>query len=97
MPLYELVYDDVIVTIGTNDLRSWLHANAAPMNAPDGRRRMALHERVGLLEMVNQEFRNAKRTRERTAFADGSTVTIDWETKSVTINPELKAEAAADR
>jgi hypothetical protein len=49
----------------------------------------ALHKRVGLLEMTNHEFLNASRTRERTTFADGTTVTVDWDKKTATIHPEL--------
>ena len=53
------------------------------------KRHMALQKRVALLEMTNHEFLNARRTRERTTFADGTTVTVDWETKAVEIQPEL--------
>ncbi len=61
-----------------------------PSSAADARRRMALHQRVGLLEMVNHEFLDAKRIRERTTFAEGTTVTVDWDAKSVAIDPELR-------
>ena len=49
---------------------------------------MALHRRVGSLEMTNHEFPNEKLTRERTMFADGTTVTVDWNGKTVDIKPE---------
>lgn len=100
VPLYELVYHDALVTSGGgDDLRSWLHANAAGLgrgeaavNVEQIRRKAALHWRVGLLEMTNHEFLNDKRTRERTTFADGTTVTVDWETSRIDIQPELRIQ-----
>jgi len=97
VPLYELVYHDAIVTTGSGgDLRSYLHANAASLGRAGSeadptqiRRRAALHQRVGLLEMVNHEFLNEKRSRERTTFADGTTVTVDWDAKTVEIKPDV--------
>jgi hypothetical protein len=47
----------------------------------------ALHKRVGLLEMTNHEFLDKDRTRERTTFADGTTVTVDWKTRTTEIKP----------
>jgi hypothetical protein len=59
---------------GADDLRGWLHVNAPglvlggmPTDLQEVRRRMALHRRVGSLEMTN-EFLNEKRTRERTTL-----------------------------
>jgi len=95
LPLYELVYHDAVVTTGRG-LRAFLHANAPQMGyrgeTPDYdevRRMAALHKRIGLLEMVNHEFLDADRRRERTTFADGTTVTVDWDTGKVEIEPEL--------
>ena len=59
-----------------------------PTDLQEVRRRMALHRRVGSLEMTNHEFPNEKLTRERTMFADGTTVTVDWNGKTVDIKPE---------
>ena len=39
----------------------------------------ALHKRVGLLEMTNHEFLDSSYRRQRTTFADGTTVTVDFE------------------
>jgi hypothetical protein len=50
----------------------------------------ALHKRVALAEMTNHEFLDPERRRERTTFADGTTVTVDWETRHVNIQPELQ-------
>jgi len=48
----------------------------------------ALHRRVALLEMVNHEFLDGAHTKERTTFADGTTVTVDWTTKTVSVSPQ---------
>jgi len=50
---------------------------------------IALHERVALLEMINHEFLDENRRKERSTFADGTTVTIDKDANGVTIQPEL--------
>lgn len=47
----------------------------------------ALHTRLGLVEMTNHEFLDKDRSRERTTFADGTTVTVDWKTKKTEIAP----------
>jgi len=51
------------------------------------KRMAALHRRVALLEMTNHEFLDSDRKRERTTFADGTNVTVDWDTSSVQITP----------
>jgi hypothetical protein len=96
VPLYELVYHDAVVTTySPADPYGILHGNAPSMRsepAPDVekvRQMAALHQRVGLLEMTNHEFLDAARTRERTTFADGTTVTVDWTTKEATVAPPL--------
>jgi hypothetical protein len=50
----------------------------------------ALHRRVGLLELTKHEFLDAKYRRERSTFADGTTVTVDWDAKTVDVSPESK-------
>ena len=98
VPLYELVYHDAVVTAASpNNLRAFLHGNAPQMgygrtdaNLADARRLAALHGRVGLLEMTNHEFLDPARRRERTTFADGTTVTVDWQTNTVEIKPDVK-------
>ena len=96
VPLYELVYHDAVVTTySPADLYGFLHASAPQLRAqtPEDmaktRRLAALHARVGLLEMTRHEFLNAGRTQERSTFADGTTVTVDWEAKTATIAPDL--------
>jgi hypothetical protein len=53
------------------------------------RKMSALHKRVALLEMTNHEFLDVARRKERTTFADGTTVTVDWEANAYQISPVL--------
>ncbi len=53
---------------------------------------VALHKRVALLQMTNHEFVDGGNTKERTTFSDGTTVTVDWSTKTFTVSPELPAK-----
>jgi hypothetical protein len=99
LPLFNLVYHDAIVTTyQPNDLHGFLNGglpqgfNAAEFSDADLaniRRMAALHKRVALAEMTKHEFLDNKFRRERTTFSDGTTVTVDWDAKSVKIAPEL--------
>jgi hypothetical protein len=105
VPLYNLVYHDaVIVSYGSRDQKSLLQgllAGGVPempvvRSTMDARsleliRQMtALHKRVALLEMTRHDFLDKNYRRERTTFADGTTVTVDWDASRVDIRPELK-------
>ena len=98
VPLYELVYHDAIVTASSpNNLRAFLHGNAPQMgygrtdaNLDQVRQLAALHQRVGLIEMTNHEFLDAAHQTERTTFADGTTVTVDWQTNTIDIKPSIQ-------
>jgi hypothetical protein len=46
---------------------------------------------VALQEMMKHQFLDDKFQQERTAFADGTTVTVDWQTKSMKIEPACRA------
>ncbi len=98
VPLFNLVYHDAIITTyAPNDLSGFvnggvpqfgLSALAGPERARtlERIREMArLHERVALLELTGHEFLDRDRTVERSTFADGTTVTVDWKTQSVTV------------
>jgi hypothetical protein len=92
IPLYELVYHDAVVTTySPADLRGLLHASSPEFRGGanvDAVKRMAeLHKRVGLLEMTNHEFLDKDRRRERTTFAGGTTVTVDWDKKTAEVRP----------
>jgi len=101
VPLYSLVYHDAVMTPegGLGDhLRCLLNGGYAGVprdieNKKDMdlmRRICALHERVALLEMTNHEFLDKGYRKERSTFADGTTVTIDRDAGTVEIKPELK-------
>jgi hypothetical protein len=49
----------------------------------------ALHRRLALIEMTHHEFLGEGFRQERTTFADGTSVTVNWDDKSVQIQPEL--------
>jgi hypothetical protein len=105
IPLYNLVYHDaVIVSFSSRDEKTLLlgllfgGVPELPINLSTVsekamslmRQMQALHKRVALLEMTKHEFLDANYKKERTTFADGTTVTVDWNTNSVRIDPELK-------
>jgi len=46
----------------------------------------ALHTRVGLLEMTNHEFLDKSYRKQRTTFADGTTVTVDLDSDQCTVS-----------
>ncbi len=54
------------------------------------RRMSALNRRLALLEMTNHEFLDNNYRKERATFADGTTVTVDWDAKTAEIRPEVK-------
>lgn len=93
VPLYELVYHDAVITsYNPGDPRGLLHASAPNWNSRGGdanveqvKRMAALNGRLALVEMTNHEFLDKDRQKERTTFADGTTVTVDWATKKVEI------------
>jgi hypothetical protein len=43
--------------------------------------------------MTEHEFLDKDRRRERTKFADGTTVTADWDAGTVEVLPELNVES----
>jgi len=100
-PLYSLVYHDAVMT-PEGELRDYLRCflNGGFTSVPRDiknkkdmdlmRRICALHERVALLEMTNHEFLDKNYRKERSTFADGTTVTIDREAGTFEIKPELK-------
>jgi hypothetical protein len=56
------------------------------------RQMAALHKRIALVEMMNHEFLDDQRRQERTTFADGTTVTVDWNALTATVNPPLESQ-----
>jgi len=105
IPLYDLVYHDAVIkSYGSRDVASLLRgllgggAPEMPIVVDDVNEKImglirttaALHRRVAMLEMTNHEFLDANFRKERTTFADGTTVTVDWDAGTFTITPELK-------
>ena len=105
LPLYNLVYHDaVIVSFSSRDEKTLLQGllfggvPEMPINQAGVsekamalmRQMCALHKRVGMLEMTKHEFLDRNYRKERTTFADGTTVTVDWDTNSYRVEPELK-------
>jgi hypothetical protein len=97
-PLYNLVYHDAIMTPegGTGDYLRCLLNGGYPTVGRDKesmdrmRQIAALHKRVALLEMTNHEFLDKGYRRERSTFADGTTVTIDRDAGTFEITPPLE-------
>jgi hypothetical protein len=100
-PLYVLVYHDAVFTPEgeTRDpLRCLLNGGYPNLPRDVANKKdldllhaiSALHERVALLEMTNHEFLDKDHKKERTTFADGTTVTIDRNSNTFEIKPELK-------
>ena len=105
VPLYNLVYHDaVIVSYGARDQQSLLRGilnggvPELPINATDEKtlslmmQMSVLHKRVGMLEMTRHEFLDNNYRQERTTFADGTTVTVNWDTNTFAINPALSGK-----
>jgi len=101
LPLWDLVYHEAILTTyNPSDLRGLLNAGLPQIggrgfdvnaeNLALINRMSALNKRLAHTEMVKHEFLDAAYKKERSVFADGTTVTIDWDTKIVEITPELK-------
>jgi hypothetical protein len=94
-------HDAVIVSFGARDQQSLLRGilyggvPELPITTTDEktlalmRAMMALHKRVALLAMTKHEFLDAGYRRERTTFADGTTVTVNWDDNSFVIAPGL--------
>lgn len=101
VPLWDLVYHDAILTpYHPGDLRGLLNGGMPQISFNKGiddesldliNQLSELNKRVALLEMTKHEFLDKDYRKERTTFSDGTTVTVDWERKSVQIFPALKS------
>ena len=95
VPLFNLVYHDAILTTyNPTDLHGFLNGGVPQVGFADiekdrdaTRRLAALNERVALLEMTDHQFLDGAYRKERTTFADGTTVTVDWDAQTVTVAP----------
>jgi hypothetical protein len=100
VPLFNLVYHDAIMTTySPNDLHGLLNAGVPQFRSGELdesqlemiRRMAALHKRLALVELVDHEFLGSDHRRERTTFADGTTVTVDWDAEKAEIDPPLES------
>jgi hypothetical protein len=103
VPLFNLVFHDAVITpYRTGDLQNILYGmlngglpqvgdlkDELEKNMALIRQMAALHERLALVEMTRHEFLDKNYRKERTTFADGTTVTIDWDANTFKISPEL--------
>ena len=104
VPLYNLVYHDAVInSFSARDEKSLLQGllfSGVPelpilQTGIDEKTMMlmrqmaALHKRVALLAMTNHQFLDTNYRKERTTFADGTTVTVDWDARSYSISPQL--------
>ncbi|HTW94473.1 MAG TPA: DUF5696 domain-containing protein [Tepidisphaeraceae bacterium] len=99
VPLYNLVYHDAIIMMyAPDDLHGFLNGGVpsididkpmTPQVRLNYQRMLALHKRVALLELTNHEFLDANFRRERSTFSNGTTVTVDWDKKTVEIEPDV--------
>jgi hypothetical protein len=49
----------------------------------------ALHKRLALVEMTKHRFLDDAHRKEQTTFADGTTVTVDWDAQTAKIEPDV--------
>ena len=98
VPLFNLVYHDAIMTTyAPNDLYGFVNAGVpqfglaaltggdAPRTLERIRQMAQLHEKLALLELTSHEFLDKDYKIERSTFADGTTVTVDWSAQTVTV------------
>jgi hypothetical protein len=95
VPLYNLVYHDAIITpYAPDDLNGFVNGGLPQIALADAdtradrvRQMAALHRRVALLEMTRHEWLDPAHRRERSTFADGTSVEVDWNSGTVSITP----------
>jgi hypothetical protein len=101
VPLFNLVYHDAIITTyRTGDLQNILYGllngglpqvgdlkSELEKNLPLIRQMAALQQRLAFVEMTKHEFLDRNFRKERTTFADGTTVSVDWNTNSFEVSP----------
>lgn len=100
VPLMQLVYHDAVLTpFRPTDLRGFLYGGIPEVHLSDLKNKKTLkwikkmcklNKRVALFQMTNDEFLDQNHQIERTTFSDGTTVTVNWNRKTVKISPVLK-------
>ena len=97
IPLWDLVYHEAILTtFNPADLRGLLNAGLPQIgrgfemnkeNLGLINRMSDLNKRLAFTEMIKHEFLDSNYRKERTVFANGTTITVDWDQKTVEIIP----------
>lgn len=100
VPLWDLVYHEAILTtFNPMELRGLITAglpqvgrgfNASPEQLTMVKRMSDLNKRLAFTELTKHEFLDTNYKIERSTFADGTTITVDWNKNTVEILPELK-------
>ena len=99
IPLFNLVYHDAILTTySPGDRNGFLNAGVPQVGAREpGERQLAeikrmgaLNKRLALVAMTDHKFLDEKYRREQSTFADGTTVTVDWDARTVKIEPDVE-------
>ncbi len=67
----------------------YLSLNPSEQELARVRTMTALHERIGLSEMINHKFLDKSYRKQRTTYADGTKVTIDLDSDAFEITPKL--------
>lgn len=98
IPLWDLVYHEAILTTyNFSDLRGLLNAGLPQLgrgfemnkdNLDLVQRMSELNKRLAFTEMVQHEFLGSGYQKERTVFANGTTITVDWEKKTAEVTPQ---------
>ena len=92
-----MYHEAILTTYNYSDLRGLLNAGLPQLgrgfemnkeNLDLVQRMSDLNKRLAFTEMVKHEFLDSNYQKERTVFANGTTVTVDWEKKVVEVTPE---------
>ena len=95
IPLWDLVYHEAILTTyNFSDLRGVLNAGLPQLgrgfemnkeNLDLIQRMSEVNKRLAFTEMVQHEFLDSAYQKERTVFANGTTIMVDWNKKTVEV------------
>ncbi len=72
----------------SRDLHGFLNGGVPQLGLQELEQNLDKTRRMSaLLEMTNHEFLDGSYRKERTTFADGTTVTVDWDAGTVVVKP----------
>lgn len=97
VPLFSLVYHDAMLVPWGNHLQGalngglpWISLTPSDDELDKAKALCDLHRRVGLLEMTRHDFLDAGRQRQRSTFADGTTVIVDFAAGMLEVVPAVE-------